>query len=166
MNAQTVNFEIQDLIKNLKSVEIFEYLNQPSIEHLKLMQYVIESKNGYDKALNNPKSKDCIMTVEENDVYAEQNYTELMILIASLNNHILLADIKLLHKLYFFHRVFYKTSLILGSLSPVIENPIKTNSQTPISKIIPLENAIPLHNNMAAYNYYGYPNQFTKAKTK
>ena len=64
---------LNEIVNNLKSKEIIDYFNNPNLQKNQVLQLIIESKGGFDKAISD-KDKEKVFKVFETDKMYELNY--------------------------------------------------------------------------------------------
>ena len=107
---------IDQVFKNLKTMEILNFLNQPQLDKVKLLDLVIESKVGFNAMMNISECERILEAFDEKSIYTAPEYSNLIIYITSMGNDPE-NDITLINKLHNFHKILFKTGNLLKTLS-------------------------------------------------
>lgn len=118
MQNQPLVDKISTLLREIKSNEIMEFLSKPSLDRVKLLTLIIESKIVYERGLADVECSNIIEEIEEHRIYDEGNYNKLVTYISNLGapSQNAEADLKLLLWFRHFHIMLIKTCNVVVKL--------------------------------------------------
>jgi|GEM_PF-3395424 len=111
--GQTVN-KIKQLISDLKSQEIMDYMNQWQVDKIHLLKLIVESKIGFDQAMMDKTNEQIFADLEEAKVYSLSYYSDLIMFVSTMadTNKSTLQSNYTLQNFYLFHKILFKTCTI------------------------------------------------------